>query len=214
MSGLLSGAANPPLVILERATKRYGRRTVLHLEHLELHRGQALLIVGANGSGKSTLLRVLAGISTVSSGHVEHTPGFNALDIAYVPQVGGLQPNLSLAEGLHQAVCLRGRREPDRLHERWYIDGLGLNSHMKVRFRDLSGGFQRLAAVACALATEPGALFLDEPFSGLDERHARSLAEGLAAAMSQLDLLVLTGHAARDFPAVGRVLELTAGEIT
>jgi ABC-type multidrug transport system ATPase subunit len=199
-------------VVLEQATKRYGRRTVLHLERFELHRGQSLLIVGANGSGKSTLLRLLAGVTTASSGRVQRAAAFDALEIAYVPQAGGLHPNLTVAENLRQAVLLRGRREPDRLLERWYFGGVGLAEHLNTRFRDLSGGFQRLAALGCALATEPGILFVDEPFSGIDERHTRSVTEGLAAAMGQLELLVLTSHAAGDFPAAERVLELSGGE--
>lgn len=171
-----------------------------------------LLIVGANGSGKSTLLRMLAGVTRPSSGRVEHAPGFDSLDIAYVPQFGGAHPNLSVAENLRQALRLRGRTVPERLQRHWYVGGLGLDAHLDKRFRDLSGGFQRLAALACALVVEPGALFIDEPLSGIDEQHAQTLADGLSAAMSHLDLLVLSGHSTADFPPARRRIELGGGE--
>lgn len=211
MSTPASFAAERPLVRLHRAIKQYRRRTVLRLDAFELCRGDSLLIHGENGSGKSTLLRVIAGVSALSSGEVHHTPAFDALEIAFVPQAGGLHPGLSVAENLRLAVRLRGRSEPDRLAQHWYVGGLGLDAHLETRFRDLSGGFQRLAALSCALAAAPGALFIDEPFSGVDDRHARLLADGLATARSQLDLLVLTGHCAGDFAAANRRLELRAG---
>jgi ABC-2 type transport system ATP-binding protein len=210
--GSAASAGEPPLVALHRATKSYGGRCVLRIGQLEVQRGDSLLIVGANGSGKSTLLRMLAGITCPSSGRVAHAPGFDALDIAYVPQAGGAHPNWSVAENLRQALRLRGRSVPDRLQRHWYVGGLGLDAHLDKLFRDLSGGFQRLTALACALVVEPGALFIDEAASGVDEQHARTLADGLSAAMSHLDLLVLSGHSAADFPAARRCIELRGGE--
>ena len=211
MSGQPSCANRTPLVALSKASKRYGSRTVLQLDAFELHHGDSLLIVGANGSGKSTLLRVLAGVSALSSGTVRHSPAFDALNIGYVPQSGGLHPNLSVADNLRLSVRLRGRREPDRLEQRWYVGGLDLGEHLRTRYRDLSGGFQRLSALSCVLATEPAALFVDEPLSGVDVHHAHSVVAGLAAAMSHLEVLVLTSHAASDFPSANRVIGLRGG---
>lgn len=212
MSAPDSFATEAPLVALHEAAKSYSGRCVLHIRQFALMRGDSLLIFGANGSGKSTLLRMLAGVTRPSSGRVEHAPGFDALDIAYVPQSGGAHPNLSVAENLRQALRLRGRTVPERLQRHWYVGGLGLDAHLDKRFRDLSGGFQRLAALACALVVEPGALFIDEPSSGVDAQHAQTLADGLSAAMSHLDLLVLSGHSAADFPPARRRIELRDGE--
>ncbi len=213
MSGPPSFADRPPLVALRQACKRYRGRTVLELEAFDLHHGDSLLIIGANGSGKSTLLRLLAGVTALSSGTVQHSAAFDALNIGYVPQSGGLQPNLSVADNLRLSVRLRGRREPDRLAQRWYVGGLDLEPHLHTRFRDLSGGFQRLAALSCVLAGEPAALFVDEPLSGVDAHHGHQIVEGLAAAMSHLEVLVLTSHAARDFPSANRVVGLRAGAL-
>lgn len=200
------------LVTLKDATKHYRGRIALRLAELQLRKGDSMLIIGANGSGKSTLLRVLAGVTTLSTGHARHFEAFDALEIGYVPQMGGLHPNLTVAENLSLAVQLRGRQPPDRLAQRWYVGGLGLQPLLQTRFRDLSGGFQRLAALSCALATEPGGLFVDEPLSGIDAAHARKVVDGLSSAMSHLEVLVVTSHARTDFPFVSRVVELNAGE--
>ncbi len=200
------------LVEVKDASKQYGGRTVLQLTELQLRKGDSMLIIGANGSGKSTLLRVLAGVTTPSTGHAQHFDAFDALEISYVPQVGGLHPNLTVAQNLSMGMQLRGRQPPDRLDQRWYVGGFDLQPLLQTRFRDLSGGFQRLAALACALATEPGGLFIDEPLSGIDAAHARKVVDGLSAAMSHLEVLVLTGHARTDVPFVSRVVELKAGE--
>jgi ABC-type multidrug transport system ATPase subunit len=213
MSGRPSCANSAPLVALQDATKHYRGRCVLRLRELELRQGDSMLIVGANGSGKSTLLRVLAGVTTLSSGCAHHYDAFDALEIGYVPQMGGLHPNLTVAENLRLAIQLRGRRSPDRLTQRWYVDGLDLAPLMNTCYRDLSGGFKRLAALSCALATEPRGLFVDEPLSGIDTAHARQVVDGLSATMSHLDVLVVTSHTPSDFPFVSRVVELKSGEM-
>jgi energy-coupling factor transporter ATP-binding protein EcfA2 len=76
---------------------------------------------------------------------------------------------------------------------------------------DLSGGFQRLAALACALSTRPDGLLLDEPLSGIDGPHAEALVGGLADALERLRFMVVTSHFADDVAAANRVVDLTAG---
>ena len=53
--------------------KRYRRHTVLDDVDLELHGGEAVLLMGRNGRGKSTLLRILAGLAKPDGGSVEST---------------------------------------------------------------------------------------------------------------------------------------------
>src|SRR5215471_700511 len=50
--------------------KSFGVSPVLRSVNLKLHRGEAGIIVGRNGSGKSTLMRILAGLSSPSTGEV------------------------------------------------------------------------------------------------------------------------------------------------
>ena len=89
MSGQPSCVDSAPLVTLKDAAKLYRGRTVLRLTELQLWQGDSMLIIGANGSGKSTLLRALAGVTSLSTGEKWHSDSFDALEISYVPQMGG-----------------------------------------------------------------------------------------------------------------------------
>lgn len=211
MSLSASTDTDPALVTLLEAEKRYGRRTVLRVDHFELRRGDSLVITGPNGSGKSTLMRLLSGVSALSSGYIRRSAGFDTLKVCYVPQAGGLQLNLSLWDNLRIWQQLVGDQEPADLATQWYMQGFDLLPFLRVRCGELSGGFQRLAALACALSTRPEGLFVDEPLSGIDATHARVLVRGLAAAMSDLQFLVVTSHASTDFTQATRVLNLSPG---
>ena len=211
MSMLTSSATEPALVALHDAVKCYGRRRVLALPRFELRRGDCVLVTGANGSGKSTLLRVLAGVARLSEGRIARSGTYETLRVCYLPQSGGLHTHLTLADNLRLWAVLMGVREPRDLARQWYLRGFDLLPYLDTPCRELSGGFQRLAALACALATGPDGLFVDEPLAGIDEGHARVLVDGLAAAQSGLHFLVVTSHSAADLPSASRHLKLVDG---
>lgn len=207
-----SSATEPALITLDGAVKHYGRRRVLALPSLELRRGDAMLITGANGSGKSTLLRVLAGVTRLSAGSVQRSPLYESLRVCYLPQSGGLHTDLTLAANLRHWALLTGSRLPHDLARQWYMRGFDLLPFLDTPCRELSGGFQRLAALACALATQPSGLFVDEPLAGIDEVHAQTMISGLAAAQAELHFLVVTSHTVADLPSATRQLALVEGE--
>lgn len=211
MSLPASTATERPLVALHEAEKRYGRRTVLRIDRFELRRGDSVVIIGANGSGKSTLLRMLSGVAEPTSGRVEHGTDYDALKVCFVPQAGGLLPGLTLTDNLRAWQRLVGSPGPDELSTQWYLQDFDLQPFLHTRCGDLSGGFQRLAALACALSTQPDGLFIDEPLSGIDSGHARLLVQGLEAAMSDLQFLVVTDHTAANFAKAMRVMDLSPG---
>jgi ABC-type multidrug transport system ATPase subunit len=203
--------ATEPLIALRGVAKRYGARTVLQMPAFELGRGDCVLVSGPNGCGKSTLLRVLAGVASATEGSVERSAEYETLKVCYLPQSGGLHLNLTLADNFRLWLRLLGRPEPERLAAQWYVSGFDLLPFMGTRCRDLSGGFQRLAALACVLATRPEGLFIDEPLSGIDGEHARVMVQGLASASAQLRFLVITSHSPADFPAAKRHVALLEG---
>lgn len=207
-----SSSSEPPLIALAQAEKRYGSKVVLRVERLELHRGQHLLITGPNGSGKSTLMRVLSGVAQLSEGRIVRAPEYDSLRICFVPQSGGLYQNLTLADNIRLLARLLGTTEPRAVADEWYIRGFGLERHLHQRCGELSGGFQRLAAIACAFATRPHGLFVDEPLGGIDAPHAAAFHEGIETALRDLAFLVMTNHSAEGFPPEARVVELQ-GEV-
>lgn len=211
MSLPASTATKRPLVALHEAEKRYGRRTVLRIDRFELRRGDSVAIIGPNGSGKSTLLRLLSGVAEPTSGRVERSVGYDALKVCFVPQAGGMQPELTLTDNLRAWQRLVGSPGLDELSTRWYLRSFDLQPFLHTRCGDLSGGFQRLGALACALSTQPDGLFIDEPLSGIDSGHGHLLMQALEAAMSDLQFLVVTGHTATAFTNATRVVDLSPG---
>ncbi len=172
----------------------YGPRRVLQGIDLAVGTGEIVGLVGADGAGKSTLLRIALGQLEPQAGEVRvlgrapHEPGLRAA-IAYMPQGFGLYQDLSVAENLIFFADLHGLA-PTAAAAR--IGGLlqrtGLTGFEGRRAGQLSGGMMQKLALACALVTEPGVMFLDEPTTGVDPVSRRAFwrlldgvrAEGMA----------------------------------
>ncbi len=199
------------LVSLRDAEKRYGGKIALRTCSVELRRTERLLITGGNGSGKSTLLRVLAGITPISSGQATVSPEFDAMRVCYVPQVGGLYQNLTVIENARALSHLVGAETPKDLERQWYVRELGLDRFLQAKGAELSGGFQRLAAIACALAARPQGLSRAEPLTGVDPERAEMLLEGLKSPGGP-QFLVVTDHSSARFPFADRIVELPRGD--
>lgn len=201
----------PEVLVLENATKQYGAQSVLEIHGLALYRNEKVLVTGSNGSGKSTLLRVLAGVSPVDRGSRWQSPELASSHLGFVPQAGGLYPELTLEENLDMRRHLFGMsRLPSRKTD--YVGDLGLHPFLAKRFSDLSGGYQRLAAFACALHIEPEWLLLDEPFSGIDGERRQQVERHLDRL--DLHLLVVAAPSEHEAPHVGRTVRLRAGKVT
>jgi ABC-type multidrug transport system ATPase subunit len=171
-------------------------------------------VLGANGSGKSTLLRVMAGVACLTAGRVERSATYESLRVCFLPQAGGLLGDLTLADNLRQWALLTGTAPPPDLARQWYLREFDLLPYLDTRCRDLSGGFQRLAALACALSTRPHGLFADEPLSGIDAEHAKVMIDGLGDQRLGLQFLVVTGHDPGQLPSASRMLKLVDGQPT
>jgi len=149
---------------------------VLRGVDLRAEPGTLTAILGASGTGKTTLLRVIAGFESADEGVVSlagtvveeagrrHVPP-ERRRIGYVPQEGALFPHLTVRANAAFALPRRLRRgsRPDGVLSLLGLDGLGGRYP-----HELSGGQQQRVAVARALASEPGLVLLDEPFSSLD----------------------------------------------
>ena len=168
---------------LRNVTKRYGPRTVLDVDELDLARSEFFALVGPSGSGKTTLLRIVAGLIQPTHGEVmldgrsaKGTPP-HLREIGVVFQGLALWPHMSvrgnIALGLKHVVpdaAERTRRIEETARE------LGIESHLGARPTRLSGGERQRVALARALVRRPKLLLLDEPFSDLDARLRRAIA--------------------------------------
>ncbi|MFR6632896.1 MAG: ABC transporter ATP-binding protein [Atopobiaceae bacterium] len=162
---------------------------------LEVPARATTAIVGQTGSGKSTLLRLLCGLEAADAGSLT-VCGINAATkrgrrqvrraVGYVMQ----HPERQLfAQTVAEDVAFGPRNQGLSAAEverrvAHALDLVGLADRRDASPFELSGGQQRLAAIAGVLAMEPELLVLDEPTAGLDPRgraRLRALMADLAA---------------------------------
>ncbi len=178
--------AHESCLVLDDVTIAYGRRVVLSHVNADILRGQIVSIVGPNGSGKSTLLKAIAGLVPLAGGAITlfgEPIARMRRRVAYVPQREDVDWSFPVA--VRDVVtmgryALRGwlrRPSPDDGRRVAYaLDHLGISSLAARQVGELSGGQQRRAFIARALAQEPDVILLDEPMAGIDEEtHDRIL---------------------------------------
>lgn len=134
--------------------------------------GEFLTVVGPSGCGKSTLLRILAGISTATSGIVrvsgKPSNGPNA-EVGVVFQAPVLLPWRTVLENaLVPAQVQRRHMASSRRRALDYLAMVGLKGFEDKYPKELSGGMQQRVGIARALVNEPTLLLMDEPFGALD----------------------------------------------
>ena len=173
---------------------------------LSCGRGEVLALVGPSGSGKSTLLRCIAGLHTPMEGRIacDGEAWFDAGSrvnlstarrrIGMVFQHYALFPHLAALENVREGMDDPGgpgsRERGRELLRKVHLDGLEMRKP-----HQLSGGQQQRVAVARALARDPQALLLDEPFSAVDRSTREKLYGELAELRRELKMpVVLVTH--------------------
>ncbi len=151
-------AVAPPLLMLRDIHLTFGGTPLLDGAELFLSAGERLCLVGRNGSGKSTLLKIAAGMIDPEQGERFVQPGKTVRYLAQEPDLSGFPDALSYVEaGLGP--------NDDEFRARYLLEQLSVPDGPPEK---LSGGEQRRAALARALAPEPDILMLDEPTNHLD----------------------------------------------
>jgi len=171
---------------LRRLDAGYGRAQVLFGVSLELRAGEAVVLLGRNGAGKSTTLKAIMGLVRAVSGEVrwrgqriERLEPFEIarLGLGYVPEDRRIFTDLSVAENLEA-----GRQAPRRGLPAWTAEKLfelfpNLAAMAQRPAARMSGGEQKMLAIARTLMGNPAAILLDEPSEGIAPVLARQIAE-------------------------------------
>jgi phospholipid/cholesterol/gamma-HCH transport system ATP-binding protein len=159
----------------------YDEKVILQNVNFQVRRGEVFMILGGSGSGKSTLLKNLIGLYTPYEGEVWIAGGnmvaakdderlllFRKFGVMY--QGGALFGSMTVLENvllpLDEFTDLPGPvKELVALAK---LKQVGLGAAAQKMPSELSGGMQKRAAIARAMALDPCILFLDEPSAGLD----------------------------------------------
>lgn len=149
----------------------------------DLKDGEFAALVGPSGCGKSTLLNILAGLETPTEGRVlldgELVTG-SSDKVGYMPQRDQLFPWRTIWGNAVLGLEIRQRRAPeDQERVRTLLDRYGLGAFVQKLPAQLSGGMRQRAALIRTMATDPGLLLLDEPFSALDYQTRLSVSDDI-----------------------------------
>jgi ABC-type nitrate/sulfonate/bicarbonate transport system ATPase subunit len=133
--------------------------------------GEMVCLLGPSGCGKSTLLRIIAGFEPPTygtvrvGGKVVRGPSDQSI---FVFQHSGLFPWMTVYHNI--GLGLRHLKNKQSKHEQIqeYVEMVELEGFEDYYPHQLSGGMQRRAELARAIAVNPDLLIMDEPFSGLD----------------------------------------------
>ncbi|HEY1316821.1 MAG TPA: sn-glycerol-3-phosphate ABC transporter ATP-binding protein UgpC [Gaiella sp.] len=191
-------------IALESLTKVYpdGTHAVTDLD-LVVASGEFVVFVGPSGCGKTTALRMIAGLETITSGHVTlDGQVINDLppkerDIAMVFQNYALYPHMSAARNMGFPLKMRGLPHDEietRVREAARI--LGLEDSLHKKPRTLSGGQRQRVAMGRAIVRNPQAFLMDEPLSNLDAKLGVEMRAEIARI--QRDLGVTTIYVTHD----------------
>ena len=162
--------------------------------------GRVTGLVGPDGAGKTTLIRLLAGLLTPDSGHIDIGVGAEnkPARVSYMPQKFGLYEDLTVAENLTLYADLNGLDRTAR--ERRFAElhrFTSLGPFSKRLAGKLSGGMKQKLGLACTLVVAPDILLLDEPSVGVDPLSRRELWQ-MVRALQETGIAVLWSTAYLD----------------
>jgi phospholipid/cholesterol/gamma-HCH transport system ATP-binding protein len=197
-----------PHVEVRGLTLAFGEFVVLRHVSFAVRRGSVFVIMGGSGSGKSVLLRHMVGLLEPAAGEVlyggrsftragpaERDEMLRRVGILY--QRNALWSSMTLEENV--ALPLREYTElpPAEISEiaRLKLALVGLRGFEDYTPSQISGGMQKRAALARAMALDPEVLFFDEPSSGLDPVTSRRLDDLMLEVRDSLGTtLVVVSH--------------------
>ena len=180
-----------PIIDIEGLSKSFNGQVVLEDVALRIYDGETIVILGASGSGKTVLMSLLIGLLEPDAGRItidgEEVTAFSRdrqwdmlrLKMGFLFQGSALYDSMTIAENvsfaLEQHLELTDEQIRDIVSEKLRLVELeGVEEKMP---SELSGGMQKRAALARAIAFDPRIIVYDEPTTGLDPIRAKHISE-------------------------------------
>lgn len=182
-------------------------------------KGEIAVLFGPSGAGKTTILNCISGISNPDSGRImlnnrilfqdqEKPLAVQKRNIGYLFQDYALFPHMSIEKNIKY-----GMKDEVLVHK--LVEVVGIQHLLKRYPHQISGGEKQRAALVRALATQPDALLLDEPFSSLDDKTKEESQHELLRLHSIWNIpVILVTHDYDEAVKLGnRVLQIEQGKL-
>lgn len=193
-------------VEIDHVWKFYGDYPALRDYTLSIGKGSCCALLGRNGAGKTTILRILAGLSSHQRGAVRilgASPRSNDVrrQVGFLGHGIGVYEDLSARENLLFFARVVGLEHRSQTVDGW-LERVGLARVASMPVRQFSRGMRQRLALARTFLHAPDLLFLDEPFTSLDDRAIAMLSQLLVEARERGATIVLSTHQLREALAI------------
>src|SRR6476620_9209553 len=212
-----NGNGAKPHITVRDLTMAFGSFVLMHDLSFTVNHGDVFIIMGGSGSGKSTLLRHMIGLIEPAKGNIFYgDQNFTKAEpeqrqellrrTGILFQTGGLWSSMTLAENIGMLLEEYTDLKPTEIREvaSLKLALVGLKGFEDYYPSEISGGMQKRAGLARAMALDPEVLFFDEPSAGLDPISARRLDELILNLRDSLGItVVVVSHDLASIFAIG-----------
>jgi len=200
------GSEDAPMIVLRGVHKWFGQFHVLKDLHLDVWKGQKVVVCGPSGSGKSTMIRCINRLEDHQRGHIvvagiELTNDVRNVDairreVGMVFQHFNLFPHLTVVENLTLApMWVRSIPKNEATATAMeLLERVGIPEQAQKFPGQLSGGQQQRVAIARALCMKPEIMLFDEPTSALDPEMIKEVLDVMTELAQQGMTMIVVTH--------------------